>query len=339
MNSRERTIAAIEFGTPDKIPIWHEYLTNFAYEHPDFLKTIFTKYPGDMNVNEEADVLPPILSADDLKTRHGRVARDEWGCVWQYEVPGMQGIVIENPIRSYDQMKTFSIPNINRVNWSALRAKMSKRSHQRYVWTYPPNFFHLLTFLLGYEKFVVDLTTAEEGLFELMNLILEKHHLPYIRNLVALDCDGLFFGDDMGTQTQLMVSPLVWRNCVKEFYRRQFEIVKEAGKHVILHSDGYILDIIPDLMEIGMDALNPQHEIMEPEKLLPLVKGKLCILTDLDRQWILPRGTPDDVANHIRAVRQKFWTAQGGIIFHGELAVDVPLANIEVMYAAFEAFR
>lgn len=340
MTSRERTIRAIEFKSPDVIPVWHEYLTNFAYEHLDFLKRIVAEYPGDMGTNAEDDGLPAeVPPLEERLSQRGRTTKDKWGCVWKYEVPGMQGIVIEHPLRSYDQLKTYQIPDPDNNDWESFKAKSRTRPHRRYVWTYPPNFFHLLTFLLGYEKFVVDLTNAEEGLFELMNMILEKHHIPYVKHLLDSDCDGLFFGDDLGTQQQLMVSPVVWRKTVKDFYRRQFELVKNAGKHVILHSDGYTLDIIPDLIEIGVDALNPQHEIMEEEQLLLLVRGKLCILTDLDRQYILPKGTPEQVRQHILDVKRKFWTPEGGIIFHGELAVDVPLENIEMMYKTFLEIR
>jgi uroporphyrinogen decarboxylase len=342
MTSRERVTASIEFGSPDRVPVWHQYLDGFAWEHSDFLKEMFALCPGDACVHREQsdeDAVPRKPSPNAPEMVRGRTYRDEWGCLWQYEEPGMQGIVVEHPVLDYDLVKDYPIPDVARIDFESMRAELAGRQMQRYVWLWAPNLFHLLTFVLGYERFVVDLTLEEPGLFELMERIVQIHHIPYIRELCRCNCDAVFFGDDLGTQQQLMVAPEVWRKTMKELYRRQFEVVKDCGKHVILHSDGYILDIIPDLMEIGLDALNPQHEIMDARELTDIVRGKLCILTDVDRQEVLPFGSTGDVRRHVADIKDKFYTPEGGIVFHGELAVDVPLQNIKAMYESFQELR
>ena len=342
ITSRERMMAAVDFGGPDRIPVWHQYLDGFAWEHPEFLREMFALCPGDASVHREQsdeDAIPQKPSPDAPEMIKGRTYRDEWGCLWQYEEPGVQGIVVEHPVVDYDRVDAYPIPESGRVDFDLMRAQLADRQMRRYVWLWAPNLFHLLTFVLGYERFVVDLTLMEEGLLDLMNRIVEEHHIPYIQELCRCNCDAVFFGDDLGTQQQLMVAPDVWRDTLKEHYRRQFEVVKNSGKHVIMHSDGYIIDIVPDLMEIGLDALNPQHEIMDAARFGDMVRGKLCILTDVDRQFVLPYGSAEEIRKHIAAIKGKFRTPEGGIVFHGELGLDVPLSNARTMYEAFEEMR
>ncbi len=89
--------------------------------------------------------------------------------------------------------------------------------------------------------------------------------------------------------------------------------------------------IIPDLIELGADVLNPQCNCMPRERLGSLIAGKVCLLGDLDRQWTLPRGTPQDVRRAVREDVDTYGRYQGGLVARGEIAGDVPLENVEAM--------
>jgi hypothetical protein len=85
--------------------------------------------------------------------------------------------------------------------------------------------------------------------------------------------DGIHFRDDWGTQQALMISPHLWRTFFKPAYARLFALARDAGKHVWFHSDGVIGTIISDLIEIGVQVLNPQVSVIGREKLASLCRG------------------------------------------------------------------
>lgn len=129
-----------------------------------------------------------------------------------------------------------------------------------------------------------------------------------------------------------MINPRLWRSLFKPAYARLFEHVRNAGKHVWFHSDGVIDSIIPDLLEIGVQVLNPQVDAMGRERVIELCSGRACVHGDVDRQYTLPRGTPDDVRAAVRADIDAFGRQNGGYIGRGQVASDVPLANVEALF-------
>jgi hypothetical protein len=139
--------------------------------------------------------------------------------------------------------------------------------------------------------------------------------------------DGIHFRDDWGTQQALMISPRLWRTFFKPAYARLFALARNAGVHVWFHSDGVIEAIIPDLIEIGVQVLNPQVSAIGRKKVAALCRGRICVEADIDRQGILPYGTPEDVRAAVRADIKAFDGLNGGYIGRGEVAGDVPLEN------------
>jgi uroporphyrinogen decarboxylase len=143
--------------------------------------------------------------------------------------------------------------------------------------------------------------------------------------------DAFHFRDDWGTQQALMIRPALWRSFFKPAYARLFGLVRDAGKHVWFHSDGAIAAIVPDLIEIGVQVLNPQVDAIGRIKLATLSAGRICVEADIDRQHILPYGTPEDVRAAVRADIRAFGGPKGGYIGRGEAAGDVPLENLEAL--------
>ena len=100
--------------------------------------------------------------------------------------------------------------------------------------------------------------------------------------------------DDWGSQRSLLISPAMWRTYFKPMYRDYVQIAHAAGKKFFMHSDGHILAIYPDLIEIGVDALNSQIFCMGVEQLAPFA-GKITFWGEIDRQHLLAFATPDEV--------------------------------------------
>jgi uroporphyrinogen decarboxylase len=117
-----------------------------------------------------------------------------------------------------------------------------------------------------------------------------------------------------------------------------FSKVKKQGLDVWFHSDGNILEIMPDIIELGVDVLNCQASVMDINELKKYA-GKLAFRTDIDRQQVLPFVSPAEVKEYVFGLFHALGTPDGGIIACGEISEDVPLENIKAMYEAFTEFK
>jgi uroporphyrinogen decarboxylase len=136
-----------------------------------------------------------------------------------------------------------------------------------------------------------------------------------------------------------MINPELWRSFFKPCYRTMFDKVRAAGKDVHFHSDGYIIDIIPDLIELGVSVINCQSNCMGNDEVGRRFKGRICFRTDVDRQRVMTFGKPADVKKHIDSLFRVLGSEKGGIIACGEIGRDTPLDNIKAMYESFGTFR
>lgn len=99
-----------------------------------------------------------------------------------------------------------------------------------------------------------------------------------------------------------MIRPERWRRLFEPYYKRIFKAVHSVNRHVLFHSDGYTMDIVPDLIEIGVNIFNPQFSGMDLPRLAKMTRGKMCILADIDRQYILPKGTVKEVKEYVKYI-------------------------------------
>jgi uroporphyrinogen decarboxylase len=183
-------------------------------------------------------------------------------------------------------------------------------------------------YLRGYAAILEDLLLDREHCTRLRDMILGVM-VPRVERLCQIpDLDAIHFRDDWGTQEALMISPGLWREFFKPAYAQLFGMTRAAGKHVWFHSDGAIGSIVPDLIEIGVQVLNPQVDAIGRENLARMCAGKITILADIDRQTVLPYGTPEQVREEVRADIAAFGSHGGGYIGRGEIAGDVPLENV-----------
>ena len=160
-----------------------------------------------------------------------------------------------------------------------------------------------------------------------------------MRLWAATAVDGVSFMDDWGTQRALLISPPLWRELFKPLYREYCEILHAAGKWAFFHSDGHIAAIYPDLIEIGVDAVNSQLFCMDLEELGRRYGGQITFWGEIDRQGVLPWGTPEQVREAVRRVRRALDRGRGGVIAQCEWGINDPYENIEAVFAAWEEPR
>ncbi|CUX30117.1 uroporphyrinogen decarboxylase family protein [Clostridium sp. C105KSO13] len=149
------------------------------------------------------------------------------------------------------------------------------------------------------------------------------------------ELDVVLIGNDMGSQRGLMLSPDMVRRFIIPGCKRLVEQAHSYGLKVIYHSCGSIVDVIPDLIEAGVDAIHPIQALaagMEPKNLKAKFDGQVSFCGGVDTQDLLVNGSPDDVRNKVKELRSIFPT---GLIIspsHEAIMPDVPPSNIHALF-------
>ncbi len=149
--------------------------------------------------------------------------------------------------------------------------------------------------------------------------------------------DAFFFGNDFGTQLNLLVSPDSFREFVFPYFRQLTDLGHRHGLQVILHSCGSIYKVIPDLIDLGVDALHPlqaRAATMNAELLARDFAGKIAFMGGIDTQHLLVHGDPESIKEDVRRVKELLGPCLIVSPSHEAILPNVPPRNIEAMAEA-----
>jgi hypothetical protein len=195
-----------------------------------------------------------------------------------------------------------------------------------------PRPFEQTQFLRSSEELYCDLADPTP---EFLGFMRELHafYCEVLTVWARTDVDALRFMDDWGSQRALLIAPKLWRELFKPMYRDYAQIAHSHGKKLFMHSDGYIAAIYPDLVEIGIDAVNSQLFCMDAATLAPHA-GQITFWGEIDRQHLLPEGTPSDIDRAVRHVHHHLWR-DGGCIAQCEFGPAARPENVREVFAAW----
>lgn len=331
MNSRERVTRTLAFRSPDRVPrqLW---LLPWAEErYPREIARLRERYPDDLVTSPPFCLIPPLTRGEE----HGPGTYvDEWGCVFENIERGMIGEVKSPVVRTWSEAERVRTPE-ERLSVDAGRVNDFVSGTDKFVLA-PTRVrpFEQLQYLRRPENLFLDLAERPKGLFRL----LERMHDFYKRELelwASTEVDGLQIMDDWGGQHALLVSPALWREIFKPLYRDYAAIARRRGKYLFMHSDGFIADIMEDLIEIGVDALNSQLFCMDIEDLGRRFAGRLTFWGEIDRQRLLSWGSVEEVRKAVNRVRRALWRG-GGAIAQCEFGPGARPENVEAVFESWE---
>jgi len=194
--------------------------------------------------------------------------------------------------------------------------------------------FEIAWQLTGFNQFLKMMYTKPEYINRILEN-LDRIRFRQAKLLLDAGVDVIYDGDDVGAQTTMIVSPNLWKKYLKPRYKQLINLCHKRGAFFFFHSDGWIEPILPDLVEIGIDILNPvQPECMDPAKIHEKYGNKLCLHGTISVQTTLPFGTVNDV---IEEVKKRIKTiGYTGLILGPTHAIqpDTPLENIVALYKA-----
>ncbi len=329
MTPRERVLAAIRFQGPDRVPFQHAVFPGALWNHGRALVDFLNQFPDDISGSRFE--IPPEPEAPGGIEEY----RDEWGSLWRRRKGYTTGEVVEPALRTWDEWPSYALPAPPPPqHFEELRDRIRSSPRDRIASMGGGNLFERMQFLRGTENLFLDLAEDRSEVHELADAIVE-YYMAFIEGGLLADVDVFWFGDDWGTQNRLLIHPQTWRRFFKPRYRRLMDPIRNEGKEIVFHTDGWTVEIWDDLIELGVTVLNPQHPLMPRQLLEEKLAGCVCIRSDLDRQHIIPFGTPDDVREHVKDTIALFGRFDGGLILHGEVGPEVPLENVMALVQAF----
>ncbi len=267
---------------------------------------------------------------------------DAWGTRWETTRDDMVPFPKGNPLSDLSRIADFTFPDPHALfdADTSLPAQMAATPdrEERLVFGHQTYFlFERAWALTGMETFLSAFHERPQELKELLRRITD-YNLAIFERYLDLGVDGVGFSEDLGTQRALMISPAHFREFFKPEYARAFAPVKAAGKMVDFHSCGCVEEVIPDLIEVGVDILNPvQARANDLVTVKRRAQGKLALSGGIDTQQVLMRGTPQEVEAEARRVLA-ILAPGGGYIIGPDQGMPFPPENIEALWSAAERY-
>ena len=359
MNHRERVLAALNHEKPDRCPMQISFTPEFATRlRVDLaqrrrLDIAAGRPPREHNPHGGGNTyeLERALGEDLLLTSVGwansyyqsnEPYTDEWGIGWRcqpYATPYGDGNYTEiacHPLAEEQAIDAYVGPDPLRPSLYAEAARVLADFKAEYyiVGVTVTTIFETAWALRGYERLLTDFVERADVAERILE-IPYRYHLAAAARLVEMGVDMIWIGDDVGTQRGMLVNPKLWRRFLKPRLAHFIATLKRINPRVKVayHSDGDIRPIIPELVEIGLDVLNPiQPACMDPAELKRQYGDKLCFWGSIDEQSTLPFGSPADVAAEVHA-RLTTIGRRGGLILGPthHVQLDTPMENFWAM--------
>lgn len=328
MTSRELVLATLDFERPTRIPrqIWS--LPWAQMQYGERFDELLSDFPPDITTAPE-ELEKPTIARGDAYKRGAYV--DEWGAVFTQAADGIIGEVKE-PIVTDDTWE-----DISRVHFPTERLTFDRDAVRAYcadadTFVVSPNLarpFERLQFLRGTEELYVDLMDPPPGLKRFISKM-HAFSCEMVEAWVHTDVDAITFMDDWGQQKALLINPELWRAVFKPLYRDYIDIAHAHGKRAFMHSDGHILAIYPDLIELGLDAVNSQLFCMGIDE-VSRYAGQITFWGEIDRQHLLVDATEEEVRTAVREVYGKLYR-DGGCIAQCEFGAGARIENVRAVF-------
>ncbi len=343
-----RRLRAI-LGLPDKEPvIWH-MMQQLAWVDDDVHEALQTDAKG---ARPKAQSSWQLVMAEDADYVY---YTDEWGITYRRQkVGGYYFDPFAFPLAHAEKVadiERFPFPNPEEDERFAGLCEFARqvRAEGRafVLGSISAGIFEMGQRLRGYENFFCDLLWNQALVEALCDKVLELKMRYWTKALALVGewVDVVQEGDDYGGQHGLLVAPQLWRSLFKPRLQQLFAHIKRCAPHVAIffHSCGSVYEIIPDLIEVGVDILNPVQVAaanMDSKKLKREFGDSLTFWGGgVDTQRVLPRGTPQQVREEVRR-RIEDLAPGGGFVFATvhNIQADVPPENIIAMWEAVQEF-
>lgn len=346
MTSRERVLTAARRQIPDRIP------RDIPLEK--FVNKLLVTHFGreDLLSVMRADIT--IIEPNPTQLKHdysgyftrSEVVWDEWGRgrIWDQDEQYAEYLYPLEKAESLDEFVNYPWPDLDATyRYQGIAESIATRHDLGYAVTclMVETVFETAWQLRGMERLFEDMHNNDEKAEYLLNRI-TTYREASARAFAAAGADIIYLGDDVAMQTGLMISPKMYNKWFKPYLARVINAAKSVNPNVLIqyHSDGMINKLVPDLLEVGVDILNPiQPECVDHAWIKTAYGSQVAFCGGIGVQSVLPFGTPEEVRLHVRHVIETLG-ANGGLIIAPSHIIerDVSIENIKAMLSAIDEF-
>jgi uroporphyrinogen decarboxylase len=355
MTPRERVLTALEHEKPDRVPL--DCLDIMPRLLPELKKYYNAKNKQELMLKMGIDIVTVAMDPPEGFKRinfpepeeywwldsFGVTQMDEWGIKAKYTGEGEYWVFSYHPLQKAEDLEGLKPPNLDLPGrWNHVKLAVERYNKDYLVaGMMEATLFEHAQQLRGYKEFFKDLYINKKFASELLDKLLE-YKIKIAKKFKEFGVDIIRLGDDLGMQTGMIISPAIWR----EFFKpRMKELIDEIKKgrniYVYYHTDGYVEPVIPELVEIGVDILNPiQPDCMDPVKIKKLYGDVLTLHGTISVQETLPFGTAEDVREVVVERIEKLGK-DGGLILAPSHVVgsEVPVNNVITLYETAKAYK
>jgi len=347
--SKERIVALVNHEEPDRIGIGYSANSEVHKKLKDFLgvdnEALIERLGVDLRyVSPEIKHKASEIGYADptVEVTEKGVLKDIWGVgfVRKETLVGTDIQLVSHPLQSVDnlrELEEYPWPTANLWDYSDIPLQIEKVKGYA-VFAHSRGFFEISWFMRGMDNFMVDLSLNPKLACTLMDKI-KKYLIDKLARILGVGrgrIDFVELNDDVGGQNGLLISPEMWRKYIKPRMIEMIDVAHSYGAKIMYHSCGSVRAILPDLIEIGVDILNPvqpRAKGMEPEELKRDFGDKITFYGTIDEQETLPYGSPEDVKRET-IERITYLAPRGGFIISPchSIQPDTSVENILALY-------
>ncbi|MGA2640194.1 MAG: uroporphyrinogen decarboxylase family protein [Spirochaetia bacterium] len=364
MKHRDRVLHSLNHEQPDRCPLQISFTPEFAERMRADVHVAATTHHnphGGGNTYELERALDEDLLLTSVGWANSYYANDsygpdrdsytdEWGIMWRNSTyttrfgEGYYTEIASHPLADDSAIQVYRPPDPDRPELYEESDWVLRTFKDEYwiVGVTVTTVFETAWALRGYERLLMDFAADPERADAVLE-IPYRYHLRAAERLTRLGVDMIWIGDDVGAQNAMLISPQTWRRFLKPRMAAFISAIKsiKPSLKVAYHSDGCILPIIPELIEVGVDVLNPvQPRSMDPALLKKQYGDRLCFWGSIDEQKTLPFGMPNDVRAEV-ARRLQTLGRSGGLIIGPthNVQLDTPVENVRALVDAVVGAR
>ncbi len=305
MTSREIIKRVIEFDAPPRIGLDCPLIQKtdmqgagaYSPKHPRpelaswgrhrELTELFPDFEGDLMMNANGDIYGRLNGKTKGECLKGGLENEKWDSLPEFSLPPLDLSYFDRLEQAARQSDKFFIVSCNGF----------------FAGTY--NFRRL-------ENYLMDIVLEKDKVLLLLDKLFD-YYLEILSHLRG--ADGFVFADDLGTQTSMLINPRLWREVFKPLYTGFAAACHEKGMKFLLHSCGWVYDIIEDLIEAGVDVFQfDQPQLAGTERLNSQFGGRCTFWSPVDIQKILVTGDRDKIEAEARLMLKTFGAHGGGLI-------------------------
>lgn len=346
MTSRERIITALNHKQPDRVPAAFECVESVykkLMKHYNFSdrEQLYNKFGIDTRY------IAPKYIGPELKTYRDSIGnlveQSYWGFELTYHWTGKEYNTITSyyplaNIKSVSDVDNYNWPKADWFDYESIKTECDKYKDKAIVMGHEGP-FQIAAFVRPMEELLFDMAAQPEIAKRIYNRMVEFELEYYERIFKAADGNITILRphDDYGTQISLLFSRDMWCEFFKDNTKKLVDLAHKHNVFYMQHSCGAVRNVIPDLIECGVDVLEPLQKVtgLEPESLKRDFGDVLSFHGGIDTQGVLPNGTPEQVKVETRHYIDTL-NRNGGYILMASQAFegDVPIENIEALYFA-----